>query len=284
MHLSCPLFLRLVPLRLRAFSTPYSRPMLVPRHLAALSTARPAAPRFCRRLTSRTLQTQRSASRTFLSSRHTNSKSKAHTHRRTRAMRRLVTPPLLRLVSRPFRARSVPYFVASMPHLSSIRRTLDIANRTGETLSVSLPLSSRPMTVLRPASRLFRLRFRCCVAQVTVAIIPTDRATPRPTLTAESATMTRSQLSRLRPDLRLVARPPYVRSLFRVEKTMMSIAATRRAIARANRTTEKRVTSPTAPRYLEPRPCQVLPPPPPSTRSLHIANVRSTSESSPLHS
>jgi len=58
-------------------------------------------------------------------------------------MRRLVTPPLLRLVSRPFRARSVPYFVASMPHLSSIRRTLDIANRTGRNV-VSEPSSVKP--------------------------------------------------------------------------------------------------------------------------------------------
>jgi len=189
-------------------------------------------------------------------------------------MHDFVTPPLLRLVSRPISARSAPSFVASMPCLLSTRRTLEVAIRSRETLPVSPPSSRRPTTVLRLALRPFRLRPRCCIVQTTAGIVPAGRATPYATPTTDTATTTQVPSSRARLESRLVARPPHVRSLPRVEETTSSIRATSRAIARANRTTEKRLSSRTVPQFPEPRSRRALPPPPSLMRALRTTNVR----------
>ena len=141
----------------------------------------------------------------------------------------------------------------------------------------SLPSSRRPTTALRHAPRPLRLRSRCCVVQMTVSVVPTNRATLRVKPTAETATTTRPPLSRPRPESRFVVRPPFVRSLPRVEETTLSIATASGAIARANRTTDKRSTNLTALQHPEPQPRRALPPVPLSTRYLHTANIRPTS-------
>ena len=194
-----------------------------------------------------------------------------------------VIPPHQRLVSRPFRIRSAPYFVASMSRPLSIRRAVRVASWTRETSSVSPPSSCHPMASLRPELRPFRSRSRCRVAQTTVTIVSIDRATPCAAPTADTAVMTQSPSSHPCPVSRLVAPPPHDRSSSCLVRTALSIAATRRAISCANQTMESRPMSMITPQYPESQSRRALLPPPPSMRSLCTANARQRSESSLLH-
>jgi len=189
-------------------------------------------------------------------------------------MRCLVPQPLLHLVSRPFRGRSTPNFVASTSRVLSPRPIPIVANRSRGKSSVSLPSSCHPTTALRPVSLPFRRRLRRHVVQTTAGIVPAGRATPHATPTTDTATTTQVPSSCPRLESRLVAPPPHVRSLPRVEETTSSIRATSRAIARANRTTEKRLSSRTVPQFPEPRSRRALPPPPSLMRALRTTNVR----------
>src|SRR5882762_3650256 len=156
----------------------------------------------------------------------TSSKSKVCVRRHTR---HLTILPLLQFVPRPFRVRSAPYFVVSTPRLSSIRSALEIANRTVGPSSASPSSSRHPTTALHPTPRPVYLRIRCNVAQMTVAIVTTDRALACATpITATSSSPRARQSDR------------------------SNFLTIRRAIVHANRTAAKQYLGPTALQHSEP--------------------------------
>jgi|SRR5882762_2896031 len=162
----------------------------------------------------------------------TSSKSKVCVRRHTR---HLTILPLLQFVPRPFRVRSAPYFVVSTPRLSSIRSALEIANRTVGPSSASPSSSRHPTTALHPTPRPVYLRIRCNVAQMTVAIVTTDRALACATPITATSSVSPPSLLRTMTAPRLVLRPFHPRSRLRVVKMTIIVAATDLAPAHVNR-------------------------------------------------
>ena len=156
-----------------------------------------------------------------------------------------------RLVASPHHIRSSSHFVRTTRSSSTTCRAIARTIWTIETLSVS-PLSlSHPMTALRPAPCPFRLWTRCHVTQIAVDIVAIEHDIMRAIRITGTAPVSTSPPSCPRLALRLVVCPPHPRLLCRLVRTTQSSSATRRAIARANRTTEMRFMRMATPQHLE---------------------------------